>query len=148
VNRIDLTRFESAILTGQSAAVFLVSYYTNQADAIAGTNALTPAEAVAYHNLPDTDTIWVKVENSSNSITPFCYALTTINIDIERYPNPVIKTANGVTTICVDFLTDTVVRTLTLDAGMANPGNYTYEWFEAGNPTTVIGTGATYTVDT
>jgi gliding motility-associated-like protein len=148
VHRIDLTQYESAILNGQNPAVFIVSYYTSLADAIAGTNALSPAQAQAYETDPDTDTIWVKVENSSNSITPFCYAITTIEINVERYPNPVINTPGGVSTICVDFITDAVIRPLTLDAGMANPGNYTYEWFEAADPTTVIGTGPTYTVNT
>ncbi|KAK6020798.1 hypothetical protein OSTOST_13541, partial [Ostertagia ostertagi] len=103
VHRIDLTQYEAAILNGQNPAVFLVSYYTSLAAAQAGTGALTLAEAQAYETDPDTDTIWVKVENSSNSITPFCYAITTIDITVERYPNPIINTQNGVTTICVDF---------------------------------------------
>jgi hypothetical protein len=76
-----------------------VSYYTSLADAQAGTNALTLAEAQAYQTDADTDTIWVKVENSSNLITPFCYAITTINIRVERYPNPVINTANNATAV-------------------------------------------------
>ena len=148
IHRIDLTQYEAAILGGQNPAVFLVSYYTTQQDAIDGTNALPLAQAQAYETDPDTDTIWVKVENSSNSITPVCYAITTIDINVERYPNPVISTPDGVDTICVDFITNVVVRPLTLDSGMANPAGYTYEWFEAGDPTTVIGTGPSYTVDT
>ncbi|MBF6639850.1 hypothetical protein IVB69_00005, partial [Flavobacterium sp. J49] len=88
--------------------VFLISYYHTQADAEAGTNAIPLAEAQAYITQPDTDQIWVKVENSSNSIVPFCYALTTIDIEIERYPNPIIDTQNDVTTICVDFATGEV----------------------------------------
>ncbi|MGC4040090.1 MAG: T9SS type B sorting domain-containing protein, partial [Flavobacterium sp.] len=146
VHQVDLTQFATAILNGQNPSVFLVSYYTSQADAIAGTGALTPAQAQAYQTDPDTDTIWVKVENSSNSITPVCYAITTIEIHVERYPNPIISTPNGVTTICVDFITDAVVRPLTLSSGIANPANYTFEWFEASAPTTVIGTGPSYTV--
>ncbi|UPT70879.1 MAG: T9SS type B sorting domain-containing protein [Flavobacterium sp. JAD_PAG50586_2] len=148
VYEIDLTQFETAILNGQNPAVFLVSYYRTQADADAGTNPLTAAEEVAYITDPDTDTIWVKVENSSNSITPYCYALATIVINVERYPNPIINTPNGVTTICVDFVTGAVIRPLTLDSGITNTSDYTFEWFEAASPTTVIGSGPTYTVDT
>ncbi|MFM7016756.1 MAG: adhesin, partial [Bacteroidota bacterium] len=66
VELIDLTTYASAILNGQSPAVFLVSYYTSLAAAQAGTGALTLAQAQAYQTNPDTDTIWVKVENSSN----------------------------------------------------------------------------------
>ncbi|UPT71263.1 MAG: T9SS type B sorting domain-containing protein [Flavobacterium sp. JAD_PAG50586_2] len=148
VYEIDLTQFETAILNGQNPAVFLVSYYRTQAEADAGTNPLTAAEELAYITDPDTDTIWVKVENSSNSITPYCYALAAIVINVERYPNPIINTPNGVTTICVDFVTGAVIRPLTLDSGITNTADYTFEWFEAASPTTVIGSGPTYTVDT
>jgi gliding motility-associated-like protein len=149
VGLVDLTSYAPDILDGQDATIFLVSYYTSLADAVAGTNALTLAQAQAYQTDADTDTIWVKVENSSNLITPVCYAITTIDIKVERYPNPVINTANNVTTICVDFITDQVVRPLTLNSGVVNPNNYTYEWFEGTSTTPIPGaTGPTYTVDT
>ncbi|WP_293872225.1 T9SS type B sorting domain-containing protein, partial [Flavobacterium sp.] len=146
---IDLTSYATAILNGQSPAVFLVSYYRTQVDAIAGTNALTLAQAQAYQTQANTDTIWVKVENSSNSITPLCNAITQINITVEPKPNPLIKTANGENTICVDFNTGIPVRFLTLNSGISNPANYTFEWFEDASVTPIPGaTGATYTVST
>jgi gliding motility-associated-like protein len=149
VELIDLTTYAPDILNGQDPTIFLVSYYTSLADAEAGTNALTLAEAQAYQTDADTDTIWVKVENSSNLITPFCNAITTIDITVERYPNPVINTANNVTTICVDFITDQVVRPLTLNSGVTNPSNYTFQWFEGASTTPIPGaTGPSYTVDT
>lgn len=148
VYRINLTQYDFSILNGQNPAVFLLSYYTSLADAVSGTNALTGAEAIAYETDPDTDTIWVKVENSSNSITPYCYAITTINLNIQRYPNPIITTVNNVNTICVDFVTNDVVRNLTLDSGIVNPSAYTFQWFEASNPSVVIGTGQSFTVNT
>ena len=149
VELIDLTTYAPAILNGQDPAVFLLSYYTSLADAVAGTDALTLAEAQAYETDADVDTIWVKVENSSNLITPVCYAITTIDITVERYPNPVINTANAVTTICVDFITNQLVRPLTLNSGVTNPSNYTFEWFEGASTTPIPGaTGASYTVDT
>jgi gliding motility-associated-like protein len=68
---------------------------------------------------------------------------------VERYPNPVINTANNVTTICVDFITDQVVRPLTLNSGVTNPSNYTFQWFEGASTTPIPGaTGPSYTVDT
>jgi large repetitive protein len=148
VELIDLTTYAPAILNGQDPTIFLVSYYTSLADAQAGTNALTLAEAQAYQTDADTDTIWVKVENSSNLLTPFCNAITTIDIKVERYPNPVINTSNNVTTICVDFITDQVVRPLTLNSGVTNPTNYTFQWFEGTSTTPIPGaTGPSYTVD-
>jgi hypothetical protein len=83
VSLIDLTTYAPAILNGQNPAIFLVSYYTSLADVQAGTSALTLAEAQAYQTDAYTDTIWVKVENSSNLITPFCYAITTIDISVQ-----------------------------------------------------------------
>ncbi|MDI1318350.1 T9SS type A sorting domain-containing protein [Flavobacterium sp.] len=149
VSRIDLTQYASSILNGQNPAVFLLSYYTSLANAVAGTNALTAAEAQAYENDPFTDTVWVKVENSSNTITPFCYAITTINITVESYPSPIITTPNGVNTICVDFVTNAVVRDLTLNSGIVNPSAYTFQWFEDGSTTPIPGAiGSTYTVNT
>jgi gliding motility-associated-like protein len=42
-----------------------------------------------------------------------------------------------------------VVRALTLESGVANVGNYTYEWFEDGATTPIPGAiGPSYTVDT
>jgi gliding motility-associated-like protein len=149
VELIDLITYAPAILNGQDPTIFLVSYYTSFADAQAGTNALTLTEAQAYQTDADTDTIWVKVENSSNLITPFCNAITTINITVERNPNPIINTANNVTTICVDFITDQVIRPLTLNSGVTNPSNYTFQWFEGASTTPIPGaTGPSYTVDT
>ena len=145
--QLDLTDLSDEILAGQNPAIFLVSYYTSQVDAIAGTNALSVAEAQLYTTDADVDTIWVKVENSSNTIVPVCYAITTIEIDIERYPNPIIDTDNGVNTICVNYENDQVIRPLTLESGISNPSDYTFEWFE-GTSTTVIGTDPNYIVNT
>ena len=147
VYQLDLTDLSDEILAGQNPAIFLVSYYTSQVDAIAGTNALSLAEAQLYTTDADVDTIWVKVENSSNTIVPVCYAITTIEIDIERYPNPIIDTDNGVNTICVNYENDQVIRPLTLESGITNPLDYTFEWFE-GTSTTVIGTDPNYIVNT
>jgi gliding motility-associated-like protein len=155
VNEIDLiTSFESAILGTQDPTIFTVSYYLSENDANGiptngnpPTPALTPAEAMAYQNTADTDVIWVKVENTS-STQPYCYALTPINIRVVRNPNPIIQTQNGITTICVNQ-NDIVVRDLTLDSGISNPQDYTFEWFEGtGTNTTLVGTGSTYTVNT
>ena len=60
----------------------------------------------------------------------------------------IITTPNGVDTICVDYASNVVVRTLTLNSGITNTSAYTFEWVETSDPTTVLGTGPTYTVDT
>ena len=149
IMQVDLTQYEDEILNGQDPLIFLISYYYTQADAIAGTNSIPLDEAQDYTTQPDTDQIWVKVENSSNTITPVCYALTTIDITIERYPDPNITTPNDIDTICVDYASNVVVRPLTLNSGITNATAYTFEWFEGTSTTPIPGaTGPTYTVDT
>jgi gliding motility-associated-like protein len=126
VELIDLTTYAPAILNGQDPTIFLVSYYTSLADAQAGTNALTLAEAQAYQTDSVTDTIWVKVENSSNLITPFCNAITTIAITIEPLPEPIISSPTN--NICVDYATNVLLSGLTLNSGLTPPNNYTFVW--------------------
>jgi gliding motility-associated-like protein len=144
VELIDLTTYAPAILNGQDPTIFLVSYYTSLADAQAGTNALTLAEAQAYQTDADTDTIWVKVENSSNLITPFCNAITTIAITIEPLPEPIISSPTN--NICVDYATNVLLSGLTLNSGLTTP-NYTFVWSLDG---TVIpgATASTYDITT
>ncbi len=144
VELIDLTTYAPAILNGQNPAVFIVSYYTSLADAQAGNNALTLAEAQAYETDANTDTIWVKVENSSNLITPFCNAITTIALTIEPLPEPIISSPTN--NICVDYATNVLLSGLTLNSGLTTP-NYTFVWSLGG---TVIpgATASTYDITT
>ncbi len=148
IHMLDLTQFASAILNGQNPAVFLVSYYTSLADAQTGSNALSQSQAQAYYTNPDIDTIWVKVENTNSGIEPFCYAVTTINIRVERRPNPVITSTDNRSSICVEYPTELVLGPLTLNSNIVNPAAYTFEWYEIADPNTVIGTVSTYTVNT
>lgn len=141
IYQLDLTQYASTILNGQSTSLYSVTYFTTQTDANAGVGSIITATNYLASN---GQTIWVRVANNATG----CYALTTINIHIEPKPNPIINTVNNVNTICVDFTTNQVLRELTLDSGITSTSNYSFEWYEASNPTTVIGTGATYTVDT
>ncbi len=66
IAEFDLTERETAILNGLDPLVFMVSYYEQQADAIAGTNAIAMPDA--YFNIDNPQTIYVRVagNNSSN----------------------------------------------------------------------------------
>ena len=91
-----------------------------------------------------THTIWVRVENNITK----CFRLVSFNATVEKLPEPTIFTSTGTNVICVDYNTQQVVRPLTLQVTNPTPGTYTYEWFEASNPTVVIGTNSTYDVTT
>ena len=91
-----------------------------------------------------THRVWIRVTNNTTG----CFVLTSFHAQVERLAEPLIVTQNAVNTICVDFDTKVVVRPLLLEATNTVPGSYTYEWFEASAPTTVIGTSSTLWVDT
>ncbi|WP_260439127.1 choice-of-anchor L domain-containing protein [Flavobacterium branchiophilum] len=157
IGKVDLTQFDGLILNGQDPATFVLSYFTNPTDLANDTNALTLVQAQNYVTPapsgagvnPVLSTIYVKVTNTNNIYLPKCTDFTTINIKIERYPNPIIQTNNGYNYICVDYLTKKVVKPLTLDSQVT--GDYTYVWYvKEGTavPQVIPGaTGATYTIE-
>lgn len=137
---LNLTMFAPAILNGQNPNLYTVRYFTTQANADAGITPIIPSTNYLATN---GQTIWVRVENNSTG----CYALTTINIQVETSPNPVINTVNNVNIICVDFMTGTVVSPLTLDSGVANSSSYSFQWYENGALIADVN-NHTYIVDT
>jgi gliding motility-associated-like protein len=128
------------VLGTQSATDYTVTFYNNQTDAQNGTNQILDEPNYMIY----THRVWIRVTNNATG----CFALTSFNAQVEKLAEPVIVTQNGVNTICVDFDTKVVVRPLLLEVTNAVPGNYTYEWFESGAPTTVLGTSSTLWVDT
>ncbi|MCK7589354.1 gliding motility-associated C-terminal domain-containing protein [Subsaxibacter sp. CAU 1640] len=78
-----LTDNDVNILNGQSSTDYAVTYYLSQADAMAGTGALTSP----YTNITNPQTIWARVDNVNATN---CYAL----IDFDLIVTP-IPTANA-----------------------------------------------------
>lgn len=137
---INLTMFASSILNDQNSNQYTLTYYASLANADAGVGSIISA---SNYTATNGQSVWARVENNVTG----CYALTTINIIIEPKPNPIITTVNNVNTICVDYMTGTVVRSLTLDSGVANPSAYTFNWYEDG--ALIVGVnGASYNVIT
>jgi gliding motility-associated-like protein len=128
------------VLGSQSPLNFTVTFYNNQTDAQNGTNQILDEPNYMIY----THRVWIRVTNNTTG----CFVLTSFNAQVERLAEPLIVTQNNVNTICVDFDTKVVVRPLLLEATNTVPGSYTYEWFEASAPTTVIGTSSTLWVDT
>ncbi len=105
---LDLTSQNASILGGQNPANFTVSYYTSQADAASGNNAL-PDSYVAF----DTEIIYARVENNTTG----CYANTQFSIII--HPKPLVDIPDQV--VCLDNLP------LLVSANTNNPTD-TYLW--------------------
>lgn len=119
----DLTQVAPDVLGPQNPADYTVTYHESEADAIAGENAIDTPEA--YQNLTQTQTIWVRVTHT-NSISQ-CWEVTSFQIEVELLAEPVISSDEG-NTICVDFNTQEVLRSVTLDSGIT-PNGHTFDWY-------------------
>jgi hypothetical protein len=93
-----------------------INFYLNEQNALNGLNALSGNYTNA---LPNSDTIFVKVENNGN-----CYAISTINLNVIFTP---LLLADDSQFYCLN----TFPQTIQLDAGVLNDtaSNYTYLWF-------------------
>jgi len=69
---IDLNTYATAVLGGQSATTFLLTYYRSDPTVIPSPTPLSAFDVSNYITQPFTDTVWVKVENSSNLYAPLC----------------------------------------------------------------------------
>ena len=82
--QFDLTQNDDDILGSQSLTEYSVSYHETQADADAGINALTSP----YTNLTNPQTIFARIESTSNSN---CFDTTSFNIivDVVTFADPI-----------------------------------------------------------
>ncbi|MBF8149251.1 hypothetical protein ITJ86_05050, partial [Winogradskyella sp. F6397] len=79
----DLTTKADEILNGQDPAQYIVSYYENEASAMAGNNAIN--NPLAYTNTDDfNQIIWVRVED--NTTIESCYKITSLELIVNPLP--------------------------------------------------------------
>lgn len=144
ITTFDLTTLDSVVLNGQNPADFLVTYHLTAGGALNGTNSITNPENHQNTLSPNQQTIHIRVKNI-NFVTS-CVATTTVLLKVEKLLEPVITTVDGSNTICVNFETGVVERTLTLRSSIQG-SNYTYTWFLNGS---IIpnATASTYVVNT
>jgi large repetitive protein len=120
----DLTRADDDALGTQNPADYSVTYYTTAEDADAGTNAI--ANPTGYQNTPDYQVIWVRVTNEAT--ISGCYEVTTMELFVERIPEPVLSTDH--TTVCINFNTGDAERVATISSGL--DATHTFVWFKDG----------------
>jgi gliding motility-associated-like protein len=137
----DLTTVEAEVLGTQNPQEYEVTYYESEADAEAGHNAIDAPQAYRNTASPDMATVWIRVTNTAT--ISLCHAMTSLTLTVERLPEPEISTGNAGNTICLEYGTNNVLRDLTLNSGITEPG-FTYQWYK--NGTIIEGaTGASYT---
>lgn len=116
-----------------------ISFYLNEQDALNSSNTLTGNYTNAT---PNSDTLFVKIENNGN-----CYAINTITLNVIFTPLLLEDESQY-------YCLNTYPQTIQLNAGVLNdnPNNYTYQWFlnnqpiSSTNDTININEVGTYTV--
>ncbi|WP_442845084.1 T9SS type B sorting domain-containing protein [Leeuwenhoekiella sp. H156] len=83
--QFDLSQKDLEILNGQNPDEFRVSYYTNEADAIAGENALNSSD---YRTNQLETLIYARIENR---LYPDCYALKDFNLLVNKMADPPLE---------------------------------------------------------
>ncbi|MEL1244938.1 T9SS type B sorting domain-containing protein [Flavobacterium sp. DGU11] len=118
----DLTRADDDALGTQNPADYSVTYYTSLEDAEAGDNAIP--NPTAFQNTPEYQMIWVRVTNEAT--VSGCNDITTLELFVERIPEPLLKTDH--TTVCIDYRTEENVRPAIIDSGLDT--THTFVWFK------------------
>jgi gliding motility-associated-like protein len=114
----DLTQMDAEILGGQSPADFTVVYYGDAAATEPVANPQSYASASGF--------VYAAVLNNATG----CISnVVSIPVTVESLPTPQITSDTGGNTLCVDYQTDALLSGIVLNAGMANPANYTYQWY-------------------
>jgi len=121
----DLASQTPIVLGGQLPTMYTISYYTNVADANAGTNSINTSVVFPSGNA----TIFVKVQNSTDST---CYSITSFNLIVKLRP-------------ALDHIPDQYVCIGFTLPPLVNPGNY-YSGPNKGLP--MLNVGDIITTDT
>jgi Secretion system C-terminal sorting domain len=121
----------------------VLHYYYTISDALNSTNEiLTPTTALVGSN------VWIRVENNridyqGNS----CFTIVEQPLQVTNPFSPVIYSQGSGNSICVDYVTNAVLSTLTLQTNVGNPAAYTFQWYE--NSVPIVGANSpTYMVNT
>ncbi|MDR6967261.1 gliding motility-associated-like protein [Flavobacterium arsenatis] len=123
----NLEDFETEILNGQNPADFIITYHLSAFTAQTGVNAIQNPTEHKNTASPYLQRIFIRVVNINS--TNACIGLTDVNLIVEPILKPRIITGpDNNNTICVNFETGEVERSLTLFSLFQNP-SYTYKWF-------------------
>ncbi|GAA4897100.1 choice-of-anchor L domain-containing protein [Flaviramulus aquimarinus] len=98
-----------------------IEFYTDEQEAILGKNAIT---GTYTNTIPNSETIYTKIENISN-----CYAISTIDLNVIYTP---ILLPDETIYYCSNFFP----QTISINAGVLDetPNNYTYQWLLNNSP--------------
>ncbi|WP_396140640.1 T9SS type B sorting domain-containing protein, partial [Flavobacterium sp.] len=131
---LNLSNYINGIIGSQTGVT--TTFYNTQTDAINATNAI--ADLINYQAY--SHTVWIRVQDNVTG----CYQLVSLNITVEPLAEPIISSPSN--TLCVEYATNLLLNSLTLNSGIINP-NYTFVWTL--NGTVIPGSNAsTYDITT
>ncbi|HEY0111011.1 MAG TPA: hypothetical protein VGB67_15335, partial [Fibrella sp.] len=133
VSVFDLTAQNADILAQQSgpATAYIISYYTSQSAALAGTGRILNPASHSNNGSPFTQTIWVRVEDAASE----CAAIESFVITVDT---PLALTTPSAYSMCDDNQDDNNTPSATFDLTVKNAeilgtpppaGNYTVAFF-------------------
>jgi len=128
VTTFNLSQLNATVLGSQTGTEFTVTYFANINDAGANVNPITST------------TLSRVVARVTNTRTANCFALRTINIQVNKIPEP--TPVDGI--ICYNSTEQHVLRPYTIHSGLGS--GYTFEWFNAAGD--VVGRASSYTAVT
>ncbi|MFD2941144.1 T9SS type B sorting domain-containing protein [Flavobacterium notoginsengisoli] len=88
---VDLTVQETIILNGLNPTEYKIRYYNSETEANSARNNISDPKAFLTSSSQSPKTIWVRIENVSNSV---CY--TTVNFNIIINPLPIVDKISDV----------------------------------------------------
>ncbi len=132
--QFDLTTLNDAVLDGQDATNYTVSYYANQTDAALQVNPLPSL----YENVINPQTIFIRVDNDTTA-DDICFAVTDATLEVLPLP---IFTLDEEYILCVNLNGTEEIAQPVLDTGLSET-DYSFQWQL--NGTDIAGaTGSSY----
>lgn len=141
--QFDLLSQESTVLTGLDPNEYAITYHLSFADAEAGWNAIANPQGFT-NTVVNEQTVYVRVKGLMPSND--CYTVLPMQLRVQRLIIPQILSVDNHHTLCVNFETGEVERTLTLRSNLVED-SYAYQWYYNGQPIAEA-TSSSYTITT
>ena len=135
IGEFDLSTKTSEILNGLDPALYTVTYYISEDDALLDENPLPNI----YNNTNNPETIYARIDNTT-SVVVKCFDIGSFNLEVNLRPDINLKDTYF---LCVNKNGTEVISSPVLDTGL-NEIDYTFQWVDVSNPTIVLSTQSFY----
>ncbi|WP_452228239.1 MULTISPECIES: T9SS type B sorting domain-containing protein [unclassified Lacinutrix] len=134
IGAFDLDSWNEEVLNGLNPDLYSVSYFSSEEDAIAHENQLLSA----YVNTFAHEIIYVRIDNTASPIIE-CFSVG--DFDLSVLLNPIVHLDNFY--ICENTNGTELIDNPILDTELST-AEYSFEWMEISNPTTILSVDSFY----